>query len=66
MGQLGNIKIETDLIVLSKIRCINTKCIFNLVTYPGSWASCNLKYIDIDTNGMCESKQEKKDGQSSE
>jgi hypothetical protein len=59
MAKLGNITIETDLITVSKVRCINTKCIYNLVVYPGGRASCNLKHIDIGTNGMCENKQEK-------
>lgn len=59
MAKLGNITIETDLITISKVRCINTKCIHNLTVYPGGWASCNLKHIDIGTNGTCESKQEK-------
>lgn len=59
MGKLGNITIETDLITVSKVRCINTKCIYNLVVYPGGWASCNLKNIGIGTDGMCENKKEK-------
>jgi hypothetical protein len=64
MGKLGNINIETDLITISKVRCINTKCIYNLVAYPGGWASCNLKHIDVGTDGMCESKQEKQKNES--
>jgi hypothetical protein len=59
MAKLGNITIETDLVTISKVRCINVKCIYNLAVYPGGWASCNLKYIDISTNGVCENKQEK-------
>ena len=59
MGKLGDINIETDLITVSKIRCMNFKCVYNLATYPGGWASCNLKNVEIGEDGMCENKQER-------
>lgn len=53
-------KLETDFLSISKIRCRNFNCAYNLVNYTeDGWATCNLKYVEIDEKGICESKQEK-------
>jgi hypothetical protein len=59
-----HIRIEQNMDIIVKLKCINQRCLHNLMVCALSQEDrkpeCNLKYITIDENGVCRDKFEAK------
>ena len=59
MASLNSFTVTFEVEPIVKLICEDTECEHNLVSKPGGWLACNLKYLIILPGGFCNDRKAK-------